>query len=439
MQEDFTKNGVDFKKGSRLRKINEDPTFLSWFVMFDYVSEESPLFNGAANTYLEDVIGGEYGKKLSENLTKFRTLLSRINTEMPWFWQTISGLDAALQYGNLEEPFWGASKPQLEIECLEENVDLTAFALMDLYKRATHDFNRWVEIIPYNLRVFQMWVYVTEVRQFQMNVTDRNESHLSSAGDHESYVGKKYNKPLHEELSLIAKPFVQLQFKHCQFNIDSIAPLLADLGKNPEMKKPKIGIYWESVNQLNQKYGDSLFAEGGGLGSDVAKKGTDDSADPSQLDKLKDIVKEKAQDKLDALKARGNNLLDSFGGPNSEIGSVYDTGIDILDVGGAGGTIINSVADRLTGALFLGNVHGAGGLGTLQDAINAGSVNAIANLAGQLFGQRREVPSDLSPNNIYPKDNFALDSSPDGNISPKQVYDPIAPDRDDPINENVHE
>ena len=38
--------------------------------------------------------------------------------------------------------------------------------MIDLYKRAAYDFNRWVEVIPKNLRRFRMWVWVSEVRTF---------------------------------------------------------------------------------------------------------------------------------------------------------------------------------------------------------------------------------------------------------------------------------
>lgn len=103
-------------------------------------------------------------------------------------------------------------------------------------------------------------------------------------------------------------------------------------------------------------------------------------------------------------------------------------------------SIADNAIDNLTASLLLGNVHGANTLSNIQDAITAGSVNAIANLAGQLFNKKSsEVPGNMSPTQVYDKpSNFVLDSSPDGNISPKQVYDRRAPDRDDPINDNIY-
>jgi len=441
MQEDFSKHRNEFRKGSQLRKFNEDPTYLSWFFMFDYISHESPLFNGAANTYLENVVGGDYGKALSTRLSSFIKLFQRINKEMPWFWQSLAGIEVAMQYQNLEEPFWGANKPKLEIECLEENVDLTAIALMDLYKRAIFDFNRWVEIVPKNLRHFRMYVIVSEIRQFQQDIAARNTDSRGRIGDHNPKGQGSYaspdDTPLNTEMSLAAKPFVKLQFDFCEFSIDDISAMFADLGRNPELKKPKIGIFWESAKQVGQNFNvsEDVSTEGLAVPGKIPDYQTG-PFDPKQA--VQDIANKKAQEVKDAFDAKKKGIQNALNPQsNSEIGNVFG-GPGLL--GGAAETFAGGLADSIAGRLLLGNVHGLGGIGSIQDAIQAGSINAVANLAGQLFGQRsRPGSGDLSPGNIYPKDNFALDSSPDGNITPKKVYDPIAPDRDDPINDNVHE
>ncbi len=435
-QSDYHKHINEFRKGTRLRTINEDPTYLSWFLMFDWQSESSPLFNGAANKYLEQVVGGEYGKALSKRLTSFTDLLRRINMEMPWFWQTISGVEAAVQYKKLEDPYWGADSPMLEIECLEENVDLNAITLMDLYKRAIYDFDRWIEIVPLNLRQFRMTLTVSEIRQFQLDTDARN---LNSKYTLEGLpkgpsAAANGTTPIsiHQELNLEAKPFIRLEFSHCEFDIDSISSMFADLGKSPEMKKAKIGIKWLSVRQSEQQYAGTI-SQALGLADNKFNNYATDPFDPKQF--VQDAAKAKADEITANLQNRIGNLKDSIGGEPNGLANVYGN----FPLSGAAANLANSALERLSASIFLGNVHGGLGLGSLQDAITAGSVNAIANLAGQLFSKPRQLSTDLSPNNIHPSDNVALDSSPDGNITPKKVYDPIAPDRDDPINENVYE
>ena len=94
----------EFRKGTVLRKINEDPTYLSFFLMFDTVDREhSPLLSGAAEDYLNSFIDGKDLKKLSEpgtngteygkSLENFKKVLLKINMQMPWFLQKISGLE----------------------------------------------------------------------------------------------------------------------------------------------------------------------------------------------------------------------------------------------------------------------------------------------------------------------------------------------------------
>jgi len=434
MQQGLFKHSNEFKKGTKLRTINEDPTYLSFILMFEKSSKESPLFNGTAEKYLLETVGGDYGKKLAANLKSFGDLLFKINTELPWFWQTITGLEISQQYKDLAEPYWGAEDPKLEIECLEETVDLTVISLMDLYKSAVYDFNRWIEIIPHNIRYFRMQIIVTEIRQFQQDThaKDLNGSYKPGGPVHKD---AKEPKPIHETLNLVAKPFIQLQFDFCTFDIDSIATMYADLGKNPEARKPKLAIKWQAVAQTGGNHAYKSDAKEG-----LGVVGNPNPYDFGPFDPLQS-VKDAANDKLKSIKDGVMGKIDNFKGAFSQepngLANVY--GSSRTGLSGPLASLADQAIDNVMASLLLGNVHGVGGLGSIKDAITAGSVNAIANLAGQLFTNNDNSPKgDLSPGNIYPTDNFALDSSPDGNISPKKVYDNTPDDRDDPINDNVY-
>ena len=89
---------------------------------------------------------------------------------------------------------------------------------------------------------------------------------------------------------------------------------------------------------------------------------------------------------------------------------------------------------------MLDNVYGVSTLSTIAGAIQQGSINGILNAAGQLAGNLTGsgnsggVGGDLS--SIY--DGPGIDSSPDGNISPKKVYDDSPGDNDDIYNDNVY-
>lgn len=456
---DINKSGRDrndFRKGSVVRKIHEDPTYLSFFFMFDDQDRmHSPLLSGAAEDYLSKVLNQDYAKQYLTNLKNFKKVLFKINKEMPWFWQSITGLDLAMTYNGMQEPFWGAEKPKLEITCLEENVELTAFGLMDLYKRACYDFTRWVEVIPHNLRHFSMTVFVTEIRAFQQDTAARNLGIYDEDGAlfNASNAGGTSVIPINQEFSVEAKPFIQLKFEHCEFDIDSIASMFSDLSKNPELIKPKIAIRWDSVSQVNQKLGTNLELEAidspfDGITGEAASynpfdpsndrrtvNGNDGFSLPSDAT-FKETLKKRTlgrvtdavNDTVDAVGNRVENIQNSLTlQNNSDIGNVYGQPT------GLAGQLLNRAEDAVLGKLLLGNVHGLNP-GTLLDAIGQGSVNGILNQVGQLFGVNDPLQTP-NMDNVHPT---AVDSSPDGNISPKKVYDDIPQEPQVRINENVY-
>ena len=479
-----------FRKGARTSKIHEDPTYLTFMFLFHYNDKSelahSPLFNGEALGYLQNVVRSDVGQTYAENLDNFIRVFKKVNMELPWFWNGLKGIEKALQYGDMSEPWFGAEKPQLEIECLEENVELTAFGLMDLYKRACFDLERWVEVVPRNLREFSVDVYISEVRTFQkdtgarnLGIVDNPDSQLRPQEASQNVI------ELHEGFATNevgsgdgARPHIALRFSHCEFDLDSIADYFADLTKNPEAKKPTIKINWGKVTQIGQQLGPNLFNENksapkktvqqlpnpanpaqGNLNQVPEKRGVTkadplsnvhDASDPRAEsitdrgkvtlgDAVKDAlgsIKDDAQDAAQGAIAGATNAVNSLSLQPNGIGNVHGT-----QLSGAAGTILDLAKENLTAKLLLDNVHDSGGLGSIQDAINGGLINAISNqitggLPGGANNQGGPAGGGGINDNIHPT---AIDSTPDGNISPKQVYDPIAPDRDEPINDNVHD
>jgi hypothetical protein len=110
--------------------------------------------------------------------------------------------------------------------------------------------------------------------------------------------------------------------------------------------------------------------------------------------------------------ARINNVKDGL--------SLQSNGIDNVhgkEFTGAVGNIINQLEDNLTGGLFLGNIHGSGGIANLADAISAGSLNGIANVVTNGFGSFASNNTNKAisiDENIHP---IGIDSSPDGSIN----------------------
>ena len=421
-----------FRKGTQLRKINEDPTLLSFFLLFNIGDAKgSPLLHptGGAMHYLKEVMGGDEGIRYATHLANFQKLLLKINKEMPWFWQELSGLETTQTYAKMEDPYWGKDN-KIEITCLEENVELMGSTLMRLYRDACFDYQRWVEVIPESLRRFSVDIFVTEVRTFQQYQTDRETDSFGKPP-------RFYTSELNDNAGKIApamandaKPFVHVQLGHCLFDMESGKEMLADLTKNPEMKKSKIAFSYSTVKNPTIKYGLNLDLIQEELVIEP-NKGAVAAYNPNKS--IADILAEKAKSKMKELKDKAmgpvNQMKNLLGGvlQNNPMGNVNNSLLT-----GAAANIVNSVAENLTGKLFLDNVYGINKAGTIQDAINAGSINGLINAVGTQ-GIKINVPS-RSAGSVYD----AITPSNDVYIS-ESVYDKTAPDNDALGKSNVYD
>lgn len=120
------------------------------------------------------VTGTENSRKRASALRQFQLLLNDINTNSPWFFQSIEGLDELekVQKGGFQpEDGEDSFNPQrtagkvLTINCLE-SLNLRLTTLADLYNQATFDADNMRWLVPRNLRKFTMWIFVSEIRNF---------------------------------------------------------------------------------------------------------------------------------------------------------------------------------------------------------------------------------------------------------------------------------
>jgi hypothetical protein len=145
----------------------QDPTYLSFKLLFEFDQPTSGLLSRYDHTntamgYLSS-IGDEYRMNY---LNKFVTTLQNINQKTPWFFQTIEGLDQAWKRGYQEQDF-KAMLPKdrkIVIGC-EESIDLRMTAMMDFYRKACFDWKMRREVVPWNLRTFDVYIYIYEARK----------------------------------------------------------------------------------------------------------------------------------------------------------------------------------------------------------------------------------------------------------------------------------
>ena len=125
-------------------------------------------YNLDDSTYWQSTSAWAYLKMNDENeraekLQQFISLLSNINSESPWYFSSISGLDSALERKVATDGKLDLSEvKRLQIKCLPDAMDDRIGTLLSLYRDVVWSWSMKKEILPVNLRKFDMAVYVIE-------------------------------------------------------------------------------------------------------------------------------------------------------------------------------------------------------------------------------------------------------------------------------------
>jgi hypothetical protein len=230
--EDFRKSGLLVKGASGDVGLSayQDPTYLSFTLLFD-MQLTSPLFNGEAAGFIKKHLvaadPAKYQHKL-DSLLAFKEALYKINSEMPWHWQSLAGVERMVQF-TPENPFFGGDDAKLTIGCLE-TINLNIAGLMQLYRKAVWDESNWRYILPPNLRKFTMYLFISDVR----GIYDNSAAGVLSGED--------------------MRPFFMFELRFCEFDMASGNKALADLSAAaPEAATNEIIINYNRVYRVDAR------------------------------------------------------------------------------------------------------------------------------------------------------------------------------------------
>lgn len=214
------------------------------------------LSENSAMNYLS-TIHNRYSKVQSTNrkvaLRKFGKTLSWINTYAPWFFKKISGMDNA-SYLDLNEI---GKERFIEIECSEDAVDMRLSTLMDLYRYVCYDPLYQREILPENLRKFDMDVVIfhTPLRYYH------------TAGKSLAKGSFPY-KSLHADDMGDRMSFRMVTFSGCEFDLASMTAIPNELNNekafNMGSNKIKIKYNKAITTDLNEWF-KFMFTDAGGF------------------------------------------------------------------------------------------------------------------------------------------------------------------------------
>lgn len=382
---------TDFRKSALKQYPYQDPTFLSFVMLFDYNdNENSPLLSDAAEIFIKKLADSESGtfyKERLEALQNFKKALKTINNEMPWFWQSISGLDKIQQY-NPENAYFGGPEAVLTITTLE-SINLTVSGLMHLYKKAAFDENKWTHILPLNLRKFRMYIYVTEVRTIQ------NLNKIKVGGTSTTDFPSNFKPTINtvNENSGISgensRPFFMFGLSHCEFDLTSGTSIFADISKNPEMAVGEIKLTYEVLDRIESRVLNGIITTE--YGNNVLSPAPDSENETSSTSTLKDFAMAKINGKVSELEERAradlkrlaeqkkNELIqlarDATVNRIPSIDNIYSNFVRGVD----SATDLNAQKKAIGNAISQ-NIYGVNSGDSTQTVLNKAAANSLGNV-----------------------------------------------------------
>lgn len=192
-------------------------------------------------------------------LKEFVNLLSNISTRSPWYFSEIAGLDAAIERKVMEDNLQiDAKRPKISIKCLHDSVDDRIGTLLDLYRSIVFSWTMKCQILPANLRKFDMGIFVFETPNEPFHVFTSSHDLYQSAST--ILMGKQKSS----DSSSYKTSWKYYELHNCEIDYNSSKALTANLnnkeGFNPEYT---IDIHFDDCYEV--RYNEFLLREIGDM------------------------------------------------------------------------------------------------------------------------------------------------------------------------------
>lgn len=214
----------------------------------DLREAHSSNVSGIKNTALNYLLlNNEFER--SDYLETFIGLLSNINTFSPWYFQKITGLDNIVNKPSFSN---GAFKipderPSITIECLPDAYDNRIGTMLDAYCAACYSERLHKEIIPANLRKFDMAIYLFNTPITNMMKEDTLFSHGAESRDVDARLGSTFRA---------SSKLIELH--NCEIDLTSRGSAYSELD-NAESKQMSYQIKINFDVAREQRYSEQLM------------------------------------------------------------------------------------------------------------------------------------------------------------------------------------
>lgn len=413
--EAFRKAGL-FRKGTQLKALPyQDPTYLGFLLLFQWKDVKvttntngtstpdaiisSPLFDeSGAEAYLTRL--SQANSKFKANLDAliaFKKGLQNINQDMPWYWQSIAGLDK-LQAYDPTEPYIGKDGNELALGCLE-SVNLAITGLMRNYRKAVFDEETWSYVIPPNLRKFSVKIYISDIRPlFNEDANKKTQPSSTQLGNVSNFnidpnIEDQQTPTKDVDIDLVGsnkKPYLAFQLTNCEWNMQTGVSSFAEVKNDaPEMASNAIAFKYERLTAvemiaMNGIIDDAIIASVGAQAPaapiETKKLSVFEKAKERAKKDLKNLAEKKKQE---AITAASTLVKDKTGipftmdgmKPKLEVEGIYMNLVNKID----NATNVQRLNTRQVAESLLGNVYFGAGK-TVQDTLNDALNKALGNV-----------------------------------------------------------
>lgn len=188
----------------------------------------------------------------ADMLVQFVNLLSNISSQSPWYFSELSGLDQALERKQIMDKNFqfDEERKKISIKCLPDAYDDRIATLLDLYRSIVWSWSMKREVVPSNLRKFDMGIFIFDTPVIPFNSRPQDEINTYSE------IGESYN---------YKTSYKYIEFHNCEFDYNSNKGLSAI--NNQEGTQPEYTIdilfddcYEERYNEfLTTTLGDMIY------------------------------------------------------------------------------------------------------------------------------------------------------------------------------------
>ena len=211
----------------------------------------------------------------ARKLTEFIYMLSEISYKYPWYFKTISGLDKAIERKEVTESEFKLDdqRKSFQIKCLHDSENNKIGTLLDLYRNVVYSQLMHKEILPANLRKFDMGIFIFSrpLKNMHRKVSKSDligttneinwDTPHQSSGKYASFDPYKISN---NYLDQYKTSYKYLEFHNCEFDYNSSASAYSELDNSEGFKQEyTINIFYD--NMVENRFDEWLMKDIGDI------------------------------------------------------------------------------------------------------------------------------------------------------------------------------